>query len=223
MLNITARFQQAQLCCFRHLAHMMSNANALSHFLMPIKSMVNGWQVDHWSLVRTCLRQILSCLVPAPQSRKLQLKTICYGKECAPLPWEPLNKPGMTEWLCAVLQLFRNADIVCFRKKHLWHLWLLTFCDNLTAFSSTKIQNKESSIIKRKMHLFYIFHKDFPNLRRLNCHPLCLNRALSSSPLQAYVSEFQLSSTRQAPWIQTERAEVLKTTGNTSIRLNAFS
>lgn len=192
MLNITARFLQTQLCCLEHLAHMMSNTNALSHFFMPIKSMVNGWQVGHWSLVRACLRQILSCLVPAPQSGKLQLKTICYSKECAPLPWEPLNKPGTTEWLCAILQLFRNAGIVCFQKKHLWHLQLLTFCDNLTAFSSTKIQNKESSIIKRKIYLFYIFHKNVPILNRLNYHLLCLNRALSSSSLQAYVSGFQL-------------------------------
>lgn len=82
-------------------------------FFMPIKSMVNGWQVGHWNLVKMWSRQILSCVVPAPQSGKLELKTICYSKDCAPLPWEPLNKPGMTEWLCAVLLFHRNAGIEC--------------------------------------------------------------------------------------------------------------
>lgn len=192
MLSITAGLLEAQLCCSGHLAHMMRNMNALSHFLMPIKCMVNGWQVGHWSLVRTRLRQILNRVVPAPQSGKLQLKTICYSKDCAALPWETLNRPGTTAWLCTVLLFYRTASIM-FKKKHLWHLRLLTCCDNLTDFSSTKPQNRKFLVIKRKIYSLYIFYKDFPILSRLNYHPLCLNKALSSNQF-ASLSGFQLSS-----------------------------
>lgn len=88
-----------------HMAQMMNNMNAQSHFFMPIKNIMNGWQVGHWSVVRTCSGQILNCVVPAPQNGKLQPKTICSSKDSAPLPWEPLKKTEATQWLCCTTSL----------------------------------------------------------------------------------------------------------------------